>query len=880
MVGFSIDLLLNAMNLSSKEITIDKGMKDLMPLSYKEAFLYYFQTDDDKVIIRPPHSLKIVEENKLQAIARGIAILRCGKEIYDLEACHNYTIKYQPPESNNKGNICLRYKGTYLKVVNVATLDAIPSLLLNQGIKETLKPHSGYIIPLEPPSLDIPFANMELELHRIILLDNNHVPDKGKQSCYFEIDMNGVKCMPGCLDISDNHIVNLNLKYRIKDLPLHISMMGFYMNEEDATTQPLGYASTIHDDYKTDPSLYGIWGDITEAQWKIYRLLIDTRVEIAYRLTQKIIDSLLNPIGVKLRTYEEVSQAVCSLIKKPIFTAKPGYLLEYSIRGLRPPKVASKFLGLFINSYTNSIYLKFDYTIEGIRDNLSEKSNIADLVYPNGLGIVVSRNLLNKVIHAYLKYSYILSGNFCSEIKDLIPSEVDKPAYFYNLSMIHAKLHMETKNIHLLTSMEAIGERDRAVGIINLINAKSDRKQYFAPKFLSSPEQAVIEVNPNISNSNKLVLTMGKTHFYDKAGQPYNVNNLSTGLHDNLTSILHTFEIGLLDLQRDFAIADKKFKLLYSVVDLSHDEIIASSLIKELRKAGIQSEQLVPRIKLTAGPVLPALKDQWGDKGIGDGQFEVPLGITVDRDGNIFVTDRDNCRIQKFDSKGHFISKWGGKGSGEGQFDLPNGIAVDRKGNVYVADSANNRIQKFDPEGYFLSQLVGKVRFFFPQGVAIDGNDNILVSDSNHLIHIFDAEANLLRQWGGPGVRGRKFYSPRGIVVDKNGDIYIADAGNNRIQKFDAKGHFITKWGSKGSDDGQFCFPQGLAVDSLGNIYVADTGNHRIQKFDSNGHFIIKWGCKGPYIGQLFAPWGIAVDGKDNIYITEAFNHRIQKFGP
>ncbi len=89
------------------------------------------------------------------------------------------------------------------------------------------------------------------------------------------------------------------------------------------------------------------------------------------------------------------------------------------------------------------------------------------------------------------------------------------------------------------------------------------------------------------------------------------------------------------------------------------------------------------------------------------------------------------------------------------------------------------------------------------------------------------------------------------MTVDSSGNVYVADYGNNRIQKFDSNGNFITKWGSQGSGDGQFIQLNDVAVDSSGNVYVADYGNNRIQKFDSNGNFITKWGSHGSGDGQF-----------------------------
>ena len=92
--------------------------------------------------------------------------------------------------------------------------------------------------------------------------------------------------------------------------------------------------------------------------------------------------------------------------------------------------------------------------------------------------------------------------------------------------------------------------------------------------------------------------------------------------------------------------------------------------------------------------------------------------------------------------------------------------------------------------------------------------------------------------WGSEGTGPGQFFRPEHADIDFAGNIYVADKGNNRIQKFTSAGAFVTMWGTFGSGDGQFNNPQGVAVDGAGNVYVADTNNDRIQKFDSSGSCI------------------------------------------
>src|SRR5690606_19754680 len=94
----------------------------------------------------------------------------------------------------------------------------------------------------------------------------------------------------------------------------------------------------------------------------------------------------------------------------------------------------------------------------------------------------------------------------------------------------------------------------------------------------------------------------------------------------------------------------------------------------------------------------------WGSYGFGGGEFYNPYGVAADGAGNVYVTDYNNHRVQKFNSAGVYLTQWGGPGSGDGQFFYPTGVAVDGAGNVYVADYFNHRIQKFDGDGNYLGQ--------------------------------------------------------------------------------------------------------------------------------------------------------------------------------
>ncbi len=185
---------------------------------------------------------------------------------------------------------------------------------------------------------------------------------------------------------------------------------------------------------------------------------------------------------------------------------------------------------------------------------------------------------------------------------------------------------------------------------------------------------------------------------------------------------------------------------------------------------------------------------QWGSRGSGNGQFDDPGGVEVAPNGNVYVGDQYNHRIQYFTPTGSFLGKWGSFGSGNGQFDGPAGVAVAFTGNVYVTEDG----------AYY----------------------------ENYRVQYFTSSGSYLGKWGSKGTGNGQFNGPLGVAVAPNGNVCVADRQNHRIQYFTPTGSFLEKWGSYGTGNGQFYLPCAVAFNAAGDpVYISDGGNDRVQYF-------------------------------------------------
>ena len=293
-------------------------------------------------------------------------------------------------------------------------------------------------------------------------------------------------------------------------------------------------------------------------------------------------------------------------------------------------------------------------------------------------------------------------------------------------------------------------------------------------------------------------------------------------------------------------------------------------------------------------------------------QLQYPTGIYRDAVGNTYVADAANERIQKFPAGSTnatvAVTVAGGNlaGKAANQFSNPSGVFVDAGGSIYVADEQNHRIQQFPPYSSSTTQGTtvagGKDSgstanlLKYPSSVYVDGSGYIYVADNgNNRIQKFrpgQPDAVTVAGGNGYGAAANQLNSPAAVFVDGQANIYVADLGNNRIQKFPpgstSSSNGITVAGGKGlgTAPDQLAQPSSVFVDAAGTLYVADKLNGRVQKFPpnstsgTNATTVAGGNGLGPAANQLDNPDGVFIDATGNIYVADDANNRIQQFMP
>jgi sugar lactone lactonase YvrE len=369
--------------------------------------------------------------------------------------------------------------------------------------------------------------------------------------------------------------------------------------------------------------------------------------------------------------------------------------------------------------------------------------------------------------------------------------------------------------------------------------------------------------------------------------------------------------------------------------------VLQVSVLSLFLAASVASAQTGPLtngfIYTFAGNGIP-----YGDSGDGGSAISAeiwgPGGVATDPAGNLYISD--NSSVRKVEATTGIITTVAGNGtpgfSGDGgpaidaEFERPVGIALDANGNLYIADRENNRIRKVDASTGIVTTVAGNgtngfsgdggpatsAELFYPDNVALDAAGNLYIADTNNerirkvdratgIITTVAGSSNVPTNGDGDGGQATSatLTVPEGVALDTVGNLYIGDTYDNRVRKVDAVTGIITTVAGTGTEgyngDGEaatsaeLTYPYGLVLDAPGNLYITDSINNRIRRVDALSGIITTIAGDGPtgdggYSGdggpaidaELANPFGITLDTTGNLYIADTFNYRVRVVRP
>lgn len=259
-------------------------------------------------------------------------------------------------------------------------------------------------------------------------------------------------------------------------------------------------------------------------------------------------------------------------------------------------------------------------------------------------------------------------------------------------------------------------------------------------------------------------------------------------------------------------------------------------------------------------------------------------GVGVDSKGMIYAADQGVGAVFIFDpqNKDNVVLIGNGR---QANFDLIAGLALDDGDRLFVSDAGLRRVVVFNPK-HQQEAAFGADVLVRPGGVAIDRENRfVYVADSgNDVVDVFDADNyKLLRQIGKPSRKHDQtdpgtFSLPESVAVDREGNLYVTDTFNNRIEIFDADGQFISTFGRNGDGPADLERPKSVAIDCDGHVWIVDAAQNLVKVFTPQGRLLIYFGGQGYYPGQFMGPWGIAIGPANQVVVSETFPGRVQVF--
>jgi DNA-binding beta-propeller fold protein YncE len=263
-------------------------------------------------------------------------------------------------------------------------------------------------------------------------------------------------------------------------------------------------------------------------------------------------------------------------------------------------------------------------------------------------------------------------------------------------------------------------------------------------------------------------------------------------------------------------------------------------------------------------------------------QLAEPYGMAVDSKGSLYVADQKVGAIFIFNTETRNAELI--KNKVQAHFVRIIGLAMDDNDRLFVSDPGLNHVLVFNAQ--HKAEDVITDGMVSPGGLAIDTQNRVLyVADvEQDQVLVYDADSlKLLRKIGTGGQKHAlttpgDFARPGGVAVDHEGNLYVADTLNNRVEIFDGDGKFISTFGKAGDGPGYFSRPKGVAIDGDGHIWVVDGMEDRVQVFDQEAQLLITFGGHGLLPGMFQGIVGITIDKKNRVFTSEIFPGRVQQF--
>jgi len=238
-----------------------------------------------------------------------------------------------------------------------------------------------------------------------------------------------------------------------------------------------------------------------------------------------------------------------------------------------------------------------------------------------------------------------------------------------------------------------------------------------------------------------------------------------------------------------------------------------------------------------------------------------PYGVAM-MGARLYVTDTMGRQVHVLDLANKSYRAFGL--SGEGRLRKPANIRIGPDGNLYVADTERQQVVVFNPDGRYVTEY-GDAQTNKPADLVILGDELYALDVGTHSVKVFDLNTHVVKR--SFGIRGKKpgeFNYPVAITADADGNLYICDSMNFRVQKLDRDGKALSAFGEAGRNPGTLARPRGLAVARDGLIHVADARLGIVQIFDPQGQALMHYGGTGTGPGELYLPAQVYID-YDNI---------------